>query len=99
MAETKLANAASGAKDALLQELEEARARVRESRGRNQRTPTERCVYVLPVSLIIRVLNYQAACGIASEVSAVRELLQRALDAWDATQLAVNNSITEEPTQ
>lgn len=53
---------------------------LREAAEAEQRN-SERRVYVLPIELLDRVLDYQLAHLLPSEVSAVRLLLEQALDA------------------
>ena len=42
-----------------------------------------RRVYTLPADLVKRIHSYGYDCGHPSEVSAVRDLLEKALDRWD----------------
>jgi len=51
-----------------------------------EKDTTERRVYVLPVEQLDRIRAFQAASGIASEVEAVRRLLDSALQMRDTVQ-------------
>lgn len=54
----------------------------------------ERRVYVLPPELLQRVRSYQGQMGIASEVEAVRRLLDEALQRRDDVDSILNKMVT-----
>jgi len=63
------------------QSLADLRQAAREAAAAEQ--PSRR-VYNLPISMVARILRYQARECIKSETEAARQLLDQALTAWEA---------------